>query len=266
MKYIEELISKPWVIKIIWTIVIIIVSVLLYKVLIGILVKSIDNNNSKIFSNKKAKTYIKLIKSISRYIFILLTILLLLQTYGINISSIIAGVGVLGVVFGLAIQDWLKDIIRGSSILSDNYFSVGDVVKYKNIEGKVLVIGLKTTKIQELKTSNILSIANRNIDEIEVVSNLIYVRIPMPYEVSVKKAEKAINDIVGLVKKCDKVDDCMYIGVTELADSSVQYLLKVVCNPNFKLQVGRDTLRSILLGLEKNNIEVPYNQIDIHQK
>ena len=55
-----------------------------------------------------------------------------------------AGLGILGVIFGLAIQDWLKDIIRGSSILSDNYFAVGDVVKYKDIEGKVLVIEIKT--------------------------------------------------------------------------------------------------------------------------
>ena len=266
MKFIEEALSNPFVVKSIYAVIIIIISVLSYKILMGILLKSIDNNNSKIFSNKKAKTYVKLIKSISRYIFILLTVLLLLQTYGINISSIIAGVGVLGVVFGLAIQDWLKDIIRGSSILSDNYFSVGDVVKYKGIEGKVLVLGLKTTKIQDLKTSNILSIANRNIDEIEVVSNLIYVRIPMPYEVPVKKAEKAINDIIELVKENDKINDCKYMGVTELADSSIQYLLQVTCNPNVKLQANRDTLRSVLLGLEKNKIEVPYNQIDVHQK
>ena len=236
MKYVEELINKPWVIKIIWTIVIIIVSVLLYKILVNLLVKRVENNNSKILSNKKAKTYIKLIKSISRYIFILLTFLLILQTYGINISSIIAGVGVLGVVFGLAIQDWLKDIIRGSSILSDNYFSVGDVVRYKDIEGKVLVIGLKTTKIQDLKTSNILSIANRNIDEIQVVSNVIYVKIPMPYEVLVKKAENAVNDIIELVKKSSNVEDCKYLGVTELADSSIQYLLQVTCNPYYKLE------------------------------
>ena len=266
MKFINEVITKPWVIKIIWTIVIVIINILLYKVLINILVRSIEKSNSRIFSNKKAKTYIKLIKSITRYIFICLTLLLLLQTYGINISSIIAGVGVLGVVFGLAIQDWLKDIIRGSSILSDNYFAVGDIIKYKNIEGKVLVLGLKTTKIQDLKTNNIISIANRNIDEVEIVSNCIFVRIPMPYEVDLKRAENVVNDIVGLVKKCDNIDDCQYLGVSELADSSIQYLLKVVCNPNFKLQANRDTLRSILLGLEKNKIEVPYNQIDVHQK
>ena len=59
---------------------------------------------------------------------------------------------------------------------------------------------------------------------------------------------------------------CRYLGVAELADSSIEYLLEVTCNPINKLQVRRDTLKSILLTLEKNNIEVPYKQIDIHEK
>ena len=190
----------------------------------------------------------------------------MLQINGVDVSSVLTGVGILGIILGLAIQDWLKDIIRGSSILSDNYFAVGDVVKYKDIEGKVLVIGLKTTKIQDLKTSNILSIANRNIEEIEVVSNLIYINIPMPYEVSLEMAEKAIKDINEAIMKNNNVDGCRYVGVNDLADSSIKYLIEVKCNPLYKLQVRRDSLRSILDEMAKNEISVPYTQIDIHEK
>ena len=258
--------NNIWLDKLIWSVLTIVISVTIYKIITGVIIKQIENKKIKIFNNKKSKTYIKLIRSISRYIFIIITLLLILQILGINISSIVAGVGVLGVVFGLAIQDWLKDIIRGSSILSDNYFAVGDVVKYKNIEGIVLILGLKTTKIQDLKTSNVISIANRNIDEIEVVSNYIYVKVPMPYEVPLKKAEKAIDDILDLLKSNENIIECKYKGVTELAASSIDYLLEVSCNPLNKNQVKRDTLRTILVGLEKNNIEVPFNQLDIHQK
>lgn len=260
------LFNNIWLDKLIWILIVILVSVLIYKIVTNVIVKGVENKKFKLFNNKKSKTYIRLIRSIFRYIFISLTILLILQILGINISSIIAGVGVLGVVFGLAIQDFLKDIIRGSSILSDQYFSVGDVVKYKNIEGLVLVLGLKTTKIEDLKTGNIVSIANRNIDEIEVVSEYIYVRIPMPYEISLNKAEKAVSDIVNIVKENENVLECNYKGVAELKDSSIEYLLQVKCNPLKKLQVNRDTIRSILIGLAKNKIEVPFNQIDVHQK
>ena len=252
--------------RILKSIIVLILSVIVYKWTVYILNKSEEKSKLKVFTTNKGKTYIKLIKSIIRYFFMVITVLIVLQINGINVNSVLAGVGILGAVFGLAIQDWLKDVIRGSSIISDNYFSVGDIVKYKDIEGKVLVVGLKTTKIQDLATSNIISIANRNIEEVQIVSKFIYVRVPMPYEVSVERAEKTIADIIDLVKQNNNVNDCKYKGVTELADSSIQYLLEVDCNQQFKLQVRRDTLRSILVGLENSKIEVPYTQIDIHNK
>lgn len=262
MNSIKQFIESIWKIQFLNSIIIIILSIILYKMITFFLIKSEEN----LSSSKKGKTYLKLIKSVSRYIFIIITVLLILQINGIDVSSILTGVGILGVIFGLAIQDWLKDIIRGSSIISDSYFAVGDIVKYKDIEGKVLVIGLKTTKIQDLKTKNILSIANRNIEEIEVVSNIIHVDVPMPYETSLERAEKAIEDICNAIKNNNNVEDCRYVGVNELADSSIKYYLEITYNPMYKPQVRRDALRSILAEMAKNNITVPYTQIDIHEK
>ena len=88
----------------------------------------------------------------------------------------------------------------------------------------------------------------------------------MPYEVKVEKAEKAVDDILNSIKSNNNVNGCRYLGITELADSSIQYLVEVTCNPQYKLQVRRDTIKSIVLGLDKNNIDVPYTQIDIHNK
>ena len=262
----KSIFDSIWYTRIIQSLIVIVVSLMLYKFVTYILNKSEEKSKIKLFTSSKGKTYIKLIKSVVKYIILILALLSILKINGIDINSVLAGVGIFGVIFGLAIQDWLKDIIRGSSIISDDYFEVGDIVKYKNIEGKVLVIGLKTTKIQDLATSNIVSISNRNIDEVEKVSHFIYVRVPMPYEVSLSKAEKAIDDILNIVGNNNKVVNCKYKGVAELADSSIEYLIEVECNPQFKLQVKRDTLRSILSGLEKNRIEVPYTQIDIHNK
>ena len=266
MENIEKIWNNILHTNVVNSIVIVLLGLILYKFVIKILDKGEENDKFNLFTSKKRKTYLKHLKSIVRYVFMILTVLVLLKVNGVDISSVLTGVGIIGVVFGLAIQDWLKDIIRGSSILSDDYFQVGDIVKYNDIEGKVLVIGLKTTKIEALATKNVISIANRNIEKIEVVSNFIYVRIPMPYGIPVERAEKAIEDIMAKVKGYNNVKGCRYLGVTELADSSIQYLLEVNCEPQFKLQVRRDTLKSILLGLADNNIEVPFTQIDIHNK
>ena len=266
MEKILDLMKKLWQMNIISSIVIVIVSIFIYKGITYFIDRGEKKDSLKLFAGKKNKTYLKLVRSLIRYIFIAVTILILLEVNGVDVSSVLAGVGIIGVVFGLAIQDWLKDIIRGSSILSDNYFSVGDIVRYNDMEGKVLVIGLKSTKIQELKTGYIRTIANRNIEEIDIVSNLIYVNVPMPYELPVSAAEKVIDDIVASIKKNKNVSGCTYVNVNELADSFINYYLKIECNQLYKLQVRRDALRTILVEMEKNKIAVPYTQIDIHNK
>lgn len=258
----EFLTDNDILLKIIYCAIAIIITLIIYKLVTRFITKAINKKEL----NKKASTYIHLIKSIIRYIAIIIIIILILKIFGINISSILAGIGIAGVIVGLAIQDFLKDIIRGSSIISDNYFSVGDVVNYKGMEGKVLVVGLKTTKIQELATSNIYSIANRNIEEVAVLSKVIYIRVPLPYELKIKEQRRVVGDIVNIIKKDSLIIDCENVGLTELADSKIEYLLKVTLDPVNKLQVRRNVLEHIIEGLEKNNIEVPYNQLDIHQK
>ena len=148
MEKLKELLENVWFVRITSSAIITIVSIILYKCIIHFISKGEEKSKSKFFSSNKGRTYVRLLRSIIRYIFIIVTILIILQANGVDVSSILAGVGILGVVLGLAIQDWLKDIIRGTSILSDDYFNVGDIVKYKDIEGKVLIVGLKTTKIQ----------------------------------------------------------------------------------------------------------------------
>ena len=252
--------------KIVSSIIVTIISFAIYRIIKNIIVKSEKNNKIKDKLNKKSRTYIKMTNSIIRYIFIIITVLILLQINGIDVSSMLAGVGIASVIIGLAIQDALKDIIRGFNILSDNYFAVGDVVTYGEFTGKVLIIGLRTTRIQDIATDNIISIANRNIEQVQIVSNSLYVDFSMPYELAVDTAEEVIQDIIEEIKLVNDVQEVTYKGVKELAESSIKYLLKIVCIPERRLQVRRDVHGCILRVLEKNNIQVPYNQIDVHQK
>ena len=252
--------------KIVSSIIVIIISFAIYRVIKNISAKSEKNSRLNNKLNKKSKTYIKMTNSIIKAVFIMVTILIILQINGVDVSSMLAGVGIASVIIGLAVQDALKDIIRGINIISDGYFSLGDVVTYGEFTGKVLAIGLRTTKIQDIATDNIISIANRNIEQVQIVSNSLYVNFPMPYELPVDTAEEVIQDIMEEIKQVNDVEEVTYKGVKELAESSIKYLLKIVCIPERRLQVKRDALGCILRVLEKNNINVPYNQIDIHQK
>ena len=244
----------------------ILISIIIYNVFVMIIGSSINRGGLGKLSTKKKATYLKMLKSIIRYVLIVINVLVILKIFGINITSMLAGVGIIGIILGFAVQDALKDIIKGIDIIADNYYQVGDVIKYEDITGKVISIGLKTTKLEDVNTFNIVSISNRNIEKVEVVSNLINIDVPISYEVSLDKAEKVINDIVESIKKHEGVNKCEYRGVYDLADSSIKYQIKVYCNPINKVQIRRDSLRYILVGLDKHHLSVPYNQIDVHQK
>ena len=247
------------------SIIVIVASLLIYNVISMVLSKSEKKRNLK-KNGKNEKTYFRLIRNFLKYAFIVIVVLAILQINGIDVSSMIAGMGVLSIIIGFIVQDAFKDIIRGVDIVSDKYFSVGDIVKYGEIEGKVLMVGMKTTKIEDIKTSNIVSIANRNIEQIEIVSNNIYINIPMPYELKIDKAERIIEIINDEISKSEKVESSTYRGVNEIGDSAINYLIHVKCNPKEKLQVRRDALGTIIRVLNANKVEIPYKQIDIHSK
>lgn len=262
----NNLLKEQWFVRLTGSIITIIVSIIIYNIISRLILKGSENSKSKLSSNKRVKTYAKLIRNIIRYTITLIAILIILQINGVNITSMVAGVGVLSLIIGFAIQDALKDIIKGFDIISDSYYQVGDIIKFENITGKVLSIGLKTTKLEDVYTLNIVSIANRKVEQVEIVSSLINIDIPLPYELSINEAESAINIIVNEIKKHDGIDSCEYKGVNDLSDSSIKYQIKVNCNPVNKLQLRRDVLGIIMKSLQKQGINVPYNQIDIHNK
>ena len=157
--------------------------------------KPIDNKLSQVFSNKKRKTYLRMFRSFVVAAVIIIVVLIVLQLLGINVSSMLAGVGIASIVIGFALQDAMKDIFRGLEIVSDNYYDIGDVIKYDDNVGQVLSINLRTTKMQDMNSMNIVSIANRNIDKVEVLTGYIYLEVPLPYEIKPEAADLLMAEI-----------------------------------------------------------------------
>ena len=252
--------------KLFSSVVVVLISLIIYNVLNNIINSNRKNSKVKFMISNKSETYIKMISSVVKYVFLILTVLVILQINDVDVSGMLAGLGIVSVVIGLAIQDALKDIIRGINILSDEYFKVGDIVKYDKYEAKVLVIGLKTTKIQSIVDQNVISIANRNIEKIEVVSKQLDIEIPLSYELSKVDAENVIKTIVDSLNENKQIEKCEYRGINKIDESSLNYLVRIWCNPETKPQIRRDSICTIIDILEKNKIEIPYNQIDVHSK
>ena len=138
---------------------------------VGLVLHAID----KIYSSLSGKpgiskgekgTAIQVTYSLIRLVLIAGCIFSVLQINGIDVSSMLAGVGLVSAFIGLAAQDFLKDIVMGTRMLTDRFFEVGDVVQYGSFEGVVTSFDIRCTKIRSLSDGRVLTVCNRNISEI----------------------------------------------------------------------------------------------------
>lgn len=221
---------------------------------------------TKRFTSKRRRTYMRMLKSIIGTVLVIIIVLIVLQLLGINVSSMLAGVGIVSIIVGFALQDALKDVIRGLEIISSNYYDIGDLIKFGDNLGVVQTITLRTTKIQDINTNNIVSIANRNIDKVEVDTGYIYLKVPMPHELKVEKADSIMAEITKRLEKTALITSATYQGLSVINDSSLDYQVALTCEPTDRLQARRNALHVIVETLEENRISIPYTQLDLHNK
>ena len=263
MKDIIKLIEKNELIRSAFAVV---VGILIYN-LFKIIIRCIVKGGKSSFEKKKRRTIIKLAENIFKYVLIVVVICFILEAYGIDTKSLVAGIGVAGVVLGLALQDFLKDLISGLSIILDNYFIIGDVVEYDGFTGEVVEFGLKSTKIRAFN-GDTLSVANRNIDKIKNLSQKssnLFLTIPTAYEEKEEKVSKVLNGAIQrIIEETDADDESTYLGIDNFSASSIDYLIKIHCPQDKRWTVKRQALIIIKNEYDKNKVKIPYTQIEVH--
>lgn len=220
------------------------------------------------YNYKKIETFRVLLINIIKYAIILFTLLAMLTVYGIDVSSVLAGLGIVGIVVGLALQDFAKDIIAGISIILENQYAMGDVISVGDFKGEVIYLSLKTTRIKSWD-GQVKILANRNINEVinhSMENSMAIVDVGVSYEDDIEKVEKVLNDLaIELTKTLPKLKGKVEVlGIESLADSSVVFkvIAPTVSMEHFAIQ--REMRKQIKLALDKNNIKIPYPQVEVH--
>ncbi len=99
--------------------------------------------------SKRRKTLVPIIKSLLQSIVYFIAFVLMLAVFEFNPLPVLAGAGIVGVVFGLGAQPLINDIVSGFFILFENLFLVGDYVETGNARGVVESIQIRTTRIRD---------------------------------------------------------------------------------------------------------------------
>lgn len=103
-----------------------------------------------------SKTTITFLGFIARFVLWIIVLLLILDNLGVNITGLVAGLGIGGVAVALAVQNILGDLLASLSIVLDKPFVIGDFVVVDSLSGTIEHIGVKTTRIRSLSGEQII--------------------------------------------------------------------------------------------------------------
>ena len=263
----DKVLDKILVKEVVGPILIVLISIVVYLILKSV-IDNIFKIKSKYVDKRKTKTINGLIDNLIKYFIVIVDVVMILDIFGIDTKTLIASLGVVGLVAGLAVQDTLKDFVAGMSIILENQYRVGDTITVKGFRGEVISLGIKSTKIRSL-TGEVMIIANHLIEEVinhSLEKSVAVVDIPVSYDTNIDKLEKVLNDLfVSLNKSINGLKgDIKLLGLQSYDDSSISYRICVDTVPMEHLRVERELKKAIKIELDKNHIEIPFTQVVIH--
>lgn len=210
---------------------------------------------------KSSRMIIELINTV---VFIII-ILAILSVNGVNVKKYFTSLGVLGIILSFALQDILKDVIMGLSIMFEGFYKVGDVIVLEDGElGKVVSFNIKTTKVFMLAGEETVSICNRNIGKVGVASDWVDVDVPIGYDVDLYYSRYLCRECAKRIERLRHVYSCDFLNTQELASSWIVYKLRIHCLPEKKPMVKRNAQAVIQDVFYEHNQEFPLNIMTLY--
>ena len=246
------------------------IAIIFYMILSKIVGVFFDRNKEKLIERQLNRiiTLKAMIMSIIKYILFFAVILATMANFGIDVTSLLAGLGIAGAILGLAFQDFVKDIIAGFSIITENQYEVGDLIEVGDFKGRVTAVGLKTTRIRDYR-GKVKIISNRNISELINWSRhdtLAEVKVAASYENDPDKVldvlEKVKAELDGSMEQM--TGEIKIFPITSLAESSIEYTIQCPCKSYKHFAVQRAIRREVYKAFKANKIKIPYPQLEIH--
>ena len=241
--------------------------ILLMIVITSLLAFILSKINPK---SAKGKSLVSLLRSALYYITVLIAFFWCLSALGVNVSTIFASVGILALIIGFGAQSLVEDLVTGIFLVFEDQFNVGDIIEVGGFRGTVESIGIRTTSIKDvgnnvkvINNSDLRNILNRSTSDSFAVTT-----VSIPYSQDIEAAEEVIKEFLPRIREAYPEvfkADPKYVGVQELGESGMQ--LKFVAEVDEKdvFTAPRILNREIKIAFDKAGIEIPFNQIVVHQ-
>jgi len=214
------------------------------------------------------ETLAKFLGKLARWAVLLLVVLSCLTVFGVEATSFAAVIGSAGIAIGLAFQGTLSNFAAGLMLLLFRPFRVGDLINVAGQFGKVDAIELFTTTLDTFDNRRFI-IPNSQVFG-STIENVTYhphrradVAVGVAYSADIDKTRDiltaAANGVPGRL-----TDPEPAVVLLELADSSVNWSVRVWAKGDDFGEVKQATIRAVKVALDTAGIEIPFPQMDVH--
>lgn len=217
--------------------------------------------------------FIPFINNIAKIALLVVTLLMILQVWGIDVTPILASAGIAGMAVAFAAKDTVANLFGGVSVFMDRPYKVGDYVIIKNeYRGEVLEIGMRSTKIKT-RDNVLLTVPNSVMVTDAVVNETgfdprLRIRLPfgISYESDLEKTQKVLEKILASNKKILK-DPEPRVRFRGFGESAINLeVLATIKNPSEKGIIMHGLVKTIYKEFKKQKVTIAYPQMDVHLK
>ncbi len=213
-------------IDVLFTVAIVIqVAIWLREIVLGLIERRAGNGEQEHETLQSAMVLIRLLVSFALFA---VAAIVILDNLGVNVTGLIAGLGVGGIAIGLAAQGIFSDLFAAMSIIFDKPFRRGDTVTYDTTTARVERIGMKSTRLRAL-TGEEKIISNSKLLEKEITNNTltVYRRVNFPLTLVYHTPPATAARVPDILKEIVEVNGSQFIraGFTAFAPSSLDFQL-----------------------------------------
>ncbi len=194
--------------------------------------------------------------------------IMVLGQLGVNITALVAGLGIAGIAVGFAARDTLENFISGVTILIDRPFRIGDNIVIEGTFGTVKTITLRSTRLRTLN-NEIMVMPNTQMINQKLLNHTMItpLRVEVPFGIAYKEYPQQAREIVLALPEGDDRLDATHppqVAVTALNDSSVDMVLWIYLkNPKLEVPIRLEYIEKIREALRQADIEIPFPHLQL---
>lgn len=205
--------------------------------------------------DQKTSTFIGVVFNILQYIVMIVTVFVILTINGVNVTGLLAGVGIVATIVGLSLQDTLKDILSGINIYNNNFYKVNDVVRYQGELCEVKYFNARVTKFRNIYTNATYTVPNSSIGSVEKVKNNNIYPIVFPFATDNDKIMKALTEACENIGKLEGVGFAKALGCIGIIEFGVKYGILYEAPPLVNLANYPKINDFLIKALKENGVE-----------